>query len=116
MSESCFGYEYISSMEPASPTIPKPSIRILVGAEKFTCTNSYIPAAIAKSRSPTVIMHYHTEKDVMKFVSMMLWMHKKFHPSIGILRDVPDEETSEKIEEACRPLLDGADDCIVILQ
>ena len=90
-------------------------IRTMAEEEKFKCINSCIPALIINGTYPIDIMHYSSEKDIAEFLSRMLWMHQVFYSAIGIMVEVPDKETSDKILEACGSLLDMEDDCVVIL-
>ena len=87
----------------------------LLEEKRHACMVACIPAVIVDGKYPIEIMHYNEGKDIDEFITRMLWIHHVFKSSIGFLIGVPDDETANRIEEACRSLLNMDQDCIVQL-
>jgi hypothetical protein len=64
---------------------------------------------------PIEVMHFRTKDDIDEFVTRMVWMHEVFKSSIGIMVEVPDENTKGLIKDVCSSLLKMDEDCIIIL-
>ncbi|MDD1746541.1 MAG: hypothetical protein LUQ16_02140 [Methanomassiliicoccales archaeon] len=109
----------LNDWSPADPTasldLLVSELQITLEAKHHACVNACIPQLIVDGSCPIEIMHYHGQDDIDEFITRMLWMHKIFKSSIGLLIGVSDEETAGQIEDICRSLLNMEEDCVVQL-
>jgi hypothetical protein len=112
----------VQTLNKYNPTDPKLTRRILADeirtnleAESYTIIDSCVPALIVDGAYPIEVMHFRTKDDIDEFVTRMAWMHEVFKSSIGIMVEVPDEDTKGLIKDVCSSLLKMDEDCIIIL-
>ncbi len=83
--------------------------------EDFSYINACIPALIVNNSYPIDLLHYRTEDDIAGFLSRMMWIHKVFNSSIGIVFGVPDDEVAERIESAFGSLMENSKNCFILI-
>lgn len=90
-------------------------VMTLLDEKGYSFIKACIPSVIVEGQFPIDIMHYRCEQDAYEFLTRMMWMHQEYGSAIGILLGVSDDETANKIDEACGTLLREEKDCCVIL-